>query len=354
MKNLSKYLIGQNSKLQIVLKKISLNGEKILFVVNKKKELIGVITDGDVRRSILKKNNLEKSIINVFNTRPFFFKEANYNNEELLKNFIKRKINAIPIVDNNKKIIKIIFFSDLLKKKVTKKKVTKKKINTICIIMAGGMGTRLEPFTKILPKPLIPINNKAIIEHIIEEFKKFQIKKIYLTVNYKSLLIKSYFRELKLESSVNFIQEREKRGTIGGIKKIQHKIKKPFFVSNCDVLVKTDYSDLYEFHLKNDSDITIVASTKKFKIPYGVCDIDPKTGTLKKMLEKPVNNYLINTGLYVLSPRLFKIIPNDKKFDITDLINLVDKKKINVFPIHEKDWIDVGQWPEYHKATKQI
>ena len=159
---------------------------------------------------------------------------------------------------------------------------------------------------------------------------------------------------MKLKSPISFVEEKDELGTIGGIKILKNKLNKPFFVTNCDIIVKTDLSDLYEFHVKNKSEITIVASTSKLAIPYGVCKIDSSTGTLKSMLEKPVLDYLVNTGFYVLSPKILKLIPNKKKFDMTDLIDLVDNKKIYVYPIHSDDWIDIGQWPEYHKATKSL
>lgn len=351
MKNISKYLIKPNSKLNYALKKISKSGEKILIVVNSERVLLGTITDGDLRRSILKNNNLNQSIKKVFNTKPIFFQKNSYSKDLLIKTFIKKKINAIPITNIKKKIVDIVFFNNAVFQKKAKNK-DKKKLDVPCVIMAGGRGTRLEPFTKILPKPLIPINNKAIIEHIIDGLKFSRINNIFMTINYKSLLIKSYFKDLKLKSKISFIEEKEKRGTIGGIKVLEKKFKKPFFVTNCDILIKIDHADLYDFHLKNDSDITIVASTRKFKIPYGVCKIDTKSGNLKNILEKPEYNYLVNTGLYILSPRVFKYIPSQKKFDMTDLINVVDKKKINVFPIHNNDWVDVGQWPEYNRASK--
>ena len=351
MKTILKYFINPNSKLEYALKKISKSGEKFLIVVDKEKKLLGTITDGDIRRSILKNNDLKKSIKNVFNKNPIYFVKGQYTKEKIFKILFKKKINATPIINSQKKVVDIIFINNLFSPKI-KKKISKKKVDTFSIIMAGGKGTRLEPFTKILPKPLIPLNNKAIIEHIIDGFRKHSIKKIYMTINYKSLLIKSYFKELKLKSPVSFIEEKEQLGTIGGIKFLQKKIKKPFFVTNCDILVKTDLFDLYDFHQKNKSDITIVASTRKLSIPYGVCELDSDTGTLKNMLEKPVLDYLVNTGFYVLSPEVLKLIPKKKKFDMTELIDCVDKKKIHIYPIHNDDWIDIGQWPEYHKATK--
>ena len=154
-------------------------------------------------------------------------------------------------------MVNIIFINDLLSPKINKKKY-KKKVDTCGVIMAGGKGTRLEHSLRRYYRSHIPINEKAIIEHIIDGFKDHNLNKIYMTVNYKSLLIKSYFKELKLKSPISFVEEKEQLGTIGGIKLLKNKVNKPFFVTNCDILVKTDLSDLYEFHIKNNSYITIV------------------------------------------------------------------------------------------------
>ena len=210
--------------------------------------------------------------------------------------------------------------------------------------MAGGKGTRLAPFTKVLPKPLLPINEKPVIEHIIEKFFDYGIANFYITVNYKSLLLKSFFTELKPNYSVKFLGEKKPLGTVGCLKNYRKYFKNSFFVCNCDVIVDVDYNDVYNFHQKRKNDITIVASTKKFEIPYGVCEINKK-GNLKKIVEKPKQNLLANVGLYLLNPRILKLIPKNKYFHMTELIEVCRKKgfKVGVFPINDSDWLDAGQ-----------
>ena len=221
--------------------------------------------------------------------------------------------------------------------------------------MAGGKGDRLAPFTKVLPKPLIPINEKPVIEHIIEKFTLFGAKNFYLTVNYKSRILKSFFLELKPNYSVKFFDEIKPLGTVGGLKSHQKKFKNSFFVTNCDIIVDADYKDILNFHKINDYDITLVASATKYFIPYGICELD-NTGHLMGIKEKPSYNFLANTGLYVLNPRVLKLIPKNKFFQMTELIKKAKKKKlrIGVYPINSQKWVDVGHWTEYKKTLEKM
>ena len=222
--------------------------------------------------------------------------------------------------------------------------------------MAGGKGLRLNPFTKILPKPLVPLNDKTIIEHIIDKFVSFGIKNFTLTLNYKSKILKSFFKELKNTNiTIKFLEEKKPLGTAGSLKLLKNKLPNNFFVSNCDVLIKADYKEIYDFHKKNKNIVTIVASTKELKIPYGVCKINKK-GLLSQIDEKPSYNFLVNTGLYVINSKSLKLIPSGKRFDVNELINKIKKNKgrVGIFPINEKSWFDVGQWNEYEKTTKEI
>ena len=221
--------------------------------------------------------------------------------------------------------------------------------------MAGGSGTRMEPFTKVLPKPLIPIHEKPIIEHIIDKFLNIGCDSFHLTVNYKSKILKAYFEELQPNYSLSFIDEKEPLGTAGSLRYLKDKFYKPFFVTNCDIIIKADYASLYEFHQKNNYDITLVASAKEYIIPYGTCELNAE-GHLSHINEKPMYNFLINTGLYILNPDVLNIIPKDKFYHITHLIEdaKTQGKKIGVFPVDDDDWIDIGQWVEYKKAIDKF
>jgi len=223
------------------------------------------------------------------------------------------------------------------------------------VIMAGGKGTRLEPFTKILPKPLVPIHEKPIIEHIIEKFTTIGIDDFHITTNYKSRILKAFFEELNPDYSLNFVKELEPLGTAGSLKLLEGKLDKPFFVTDCDILIKTDYVSLYEFHQNGRYDVTLVASAKEYVIPYGTCELNSE-GHLSHINEKPKYDFLINSGLYVLNPDILSIIPENKFYHITNLIEDAQKqgKKVGVFPIDDDNWIDVGQWAEYKKVVDNL
>ena len=213
--------------------------------------------------------------------------------------------------------------------------------------MAGGQGTRLKPFTNIFPKPLIPIGKIPAVEHIIENFMKFGVKKVMLTLNYKKDLVKSYFKQNKFRK-LTFIEEKKPLGTAGALKLAGKKITSDFFVSNCDTICKFNLSKFYDYHKKNKYDFTIVVASKHHEFPYGSCVIDKK-GKLKKIIEKPSTQHLVNIGLYLLKPSVVKLIPANKYFDMDTLIKKIKEKKfsIGVFPVSEDSWIDVGEWSKY-------
>ena len=221
--------------------------------------------------------------------------------------------------------------------------------------MAGGKGKRMEPFTKVLPKPLIPINDKTVIEHIIDRFQLFGCENFYLTVNYKSKILKAYFEELDLTYNINFVTEDIPLGTIGSLSFLKKEIKNSFFVTNCDCIVKADYQSIYNFHQSNNYDLTLVASAKEYVIPYGTCELNDN-GSLSKINEKPKYNFLINTGFYVLNANLIQLIPDNKFYHITDLISDLRRRKmrVGVYPVYDSSWLDVGQWHEYKQSVKML
>ncbi len=266
--------------------------------------------------------------------------------------FLKQKFDLIPVIDSKKNVVEILHWDEIF---YNNKKNAIKKINIPVIIMAGGQGTRLQPFSEILPKPLIPINGKTILERIIEKFHIQGFQNFNFIINYKSLILKAYIQEIKEKFSINFFEEKKTLGTIGGILLAKNKILNNFFVSNCDVIINADYLDLLDFHKKKSNDITLVASTKEYIIPYGNCKIDKK-GNLTKIIEKPKYDFLINSGLYVFNKRVMKLIPPNKYFDFTHLVEIAKKNKykIGVYPIYEDSWIDVGQWSEYKKSFERF
>ena len=277
-------------------------------------------------------------------------KKENYSITQAKNIFLKKRIDVIPIVERSKKVVDVITFENIFKKNNLSKTFSKS-----VVIMAGGKGTRLEPFTNVLPKPLVPINEKPIIEHIIERFVENKVSDFFITSNYKSKVLKAYFQEKKPRFKLTFIEESKPLGTAGGLSLLEGKLKKPFIVTNCDTIININFDDLMHFHISNHNDLTLVASSKEHVIPYGTCKLTKK-GYLEKIVEKPKFDFFVNVGLYVINPNLLKLIPKNKSFDMIDLIKLakIKKKQVAAYPIDEDSWIDVGQWSEYHKAIDRL
>ena len=333
------------------MKLLDKTAEKCLLVVDKNRKLLGTVTDGDLRRSILAGAQFSEDISECYHKRPVTLVEGHFNTEEAKQLFRGKKLDLIPVINDEGTLIEYLTWGSL----DDVQKPARSLQDVPVVIMAGGKGARLEPFTKVLPKPLVPIQEKPIIEHIIERFTDIICSEFYLTVNYKGRILKAYFEELQPDYNVTFVDENEPLGTAGSLQLLMGKFDKPFFVTNCDIIVKADCVSLYEFHQKGGYDITLVASTKEYIIPYGTCELNGD-GHLSHINEKPHYDFLINTGLYVLNPNMLKLIPENKFYHITHLIEDAKNqgKKVGVFPIDDEAWIDVGQWAEYQKAVKQL
>ena len=348
-------LIRDSISIIEALKKLDQTAEKVLFIVDNQNILLGALTDGDIRRYLLKGNSLEDSIERIYNKSPKYINKTEFSSEAAKKIFLKYKITLLPILDKNKKIVEIISWKSIFSKEESISKLTKHRIKLPVIIMAGGKGTRLDPFTKILPKPLIPIGEKPIIEMIMDKFFDNGMSDFYITINHKAKMIKAYFEEFRAKYKINFIEEDKPLGTAGGLKFLQEKIKGPFFVSNSDILIEADYSEILKYHKTHNNDITIVGCLKNFSIPYGICEIENGCNLIK-IREKPEFNYLVNTGMYIINSDIIKIIPKNEFYHITQLIACVRSRdgKVGVFPISEQSWIDIGEWEKYKKALERL
>jgi NDP-sugar pyrophosphorylase family protein len=314
---------------------------------------LGTLSDGDVRKALLKGEFHKDKINKYYQKKPTFLKKENYSLIQAKNIFIRKRIDVIPIVENPKKVVDVVTFENIFKN--DKNNYRPRSYSKTVIIMAGGKGTRLEPFTNVLPKPLVPINEKPIIELIIEKFVKNNVSNFFITSNYKSNILKAYFQETKPKFKLSFVDEPKPLGTAGGLSLLKNKLKKPFIVTNCDTIININFDDLMHFHVLNKNEVTLVASSKEHTIPYGTCKLTKK-GRLQKIIEKPKFDFFVNVGLYVLNPNLIKLIPKNKAYDMTDLIQLAKtkKKRVGVYPIDSDSWIDVGQWSEYRKAVDRL
>lgn len=327
------------------MKKIDANGQGIIYVLNQGK-MAGLATDGDIRRFILNKGDLNALVDKIMNRTPLVLPvEREYQAHEVLR---ENKITSIPILGQDGKLCNIIFFDDWMELK-------RASVNIPTVIMAGGEGTRLYPYTKILPKPLIPIGEKTITEHIMDRFQGYGCNEFTMIVNYKKHFVKSYFLDSEKEFNVKFIEEETFLGTGGGLKFLEGKFSSTFFLTNCDILIEEDYAQIFEYHKKNGNLATMVCAVKNMTIPYGTVEL-AEDGSAVHLTEKPQLSFITNTGFYVLEPEFIREIPSNTFIHITDILQkcIDEGKKVGVYKIPEENWLDMGQLEELEMMKKRL
>ncbi len=329
IKEFSEILIQPNSRLKAAMNQLDVTAKKILFVVDNNKVLIGSLSDGDIRRWILTGGKLEAEVRKVCFRNPYSVRQ-DFNVEEVKAQMLKKRIDFVPVLDKKGRIIEFLSSDKLFKFKPGAYKKTPIKLPVV--IMAGGKGTRLDPFTKVLPKPLIPIGEKTIIEVIIDKFTEYGVNSFYISLFHKSKIIKSYFDELNPPYKIKYLYEDKPLGTAGCLKQLENSLSGSFIMTNCDIIVDTDYNEVLTHHEKEKNDITLVASLKHFNIPYGICEIG-RNGVLSKIKEKPEYSFLVNTGMYLINSKVLHHIPHNEFFHMTHLIEDVKDKggRIGIF-----------------------
>ena len=323
---------------------------KMLFVFDEA-HFEGIFTIGDVQRAIIKNVPLNKPVSAIVD------KNKKYVTPEEDRTEIRRKMLAIrsecmPVVDANGNLVDVYFWGDLFKHSEPQHR---EKIDLPVVIMAGGKGTRLKPLTNVIPKPLVPVGDKTILEVIMDQFEGIGCHKFYMSVNYKADMIKYYLGQLDHKYDIEFFMEDKPLGTIGSVSLLKGKIITPFFVSNCDSINEQDYRDVYDYHVSNHNDMTVVTLVKSFKIPYGVIETG-EDGLMTALKEKPEQTYQVNTGVYILNPELIDEIPEGEFFHITHLMEKVQKRggRVGCFPVSEHAWKDMGEWSEYLKMINVL
>ena len=336
-------LITEDFTIKKALEVIDKGLKRIAIVVDSSGKLLGTLNDGDIRRALLNENSLNNSIKDIYHKNPSVC-YVNDSKDTIIKTALKHKVYQIPIVDNEYKLVDVEDLATLLSNKKKKNKV---------ILMAGGLGTRLQPLTNEIPKPLLKVGTKPILETIIENFCNYGFKDIIISVNYKADMIKNYFQDgSKFGVNIEYLEENKRLGTAGALSLIKEDINEAFFVMNADLLTNVNFEQLLDFHNQGNSTSTMCVREYDFQVPYGV--IKTKDDKIESISEKPIHKFFVNAGIYLLSPEVLEFIPNNTFYDMPTLFEELIEKDYNVlsFPIHEY-WLDIGRVVDYERANNE-
>ena len=345
-------LVPPSVTIKAGMKKLDETAEKILFVVNENHKLCGTVTDGDIRRGLINGLRFEDKIEKVMCQKFMAVHLDDENIEERAKELmLKNKFEQIPVIDSNGIIKDVILWTDIFGTLVRQEYYATKPNKVV--IMAGGKGTRLDPFTRILPKPLIPIGDRPVIEVIMDTFSRYGFNKFVYTLNYKKEYIKLYLQENKFSYEIEWVEEPDFLGTVGSLSLLEDKLRETFYVVNCDSLLNYDYEKILLWHKKSQAALTIVGCHNEIKIPFGVLELS--NGDLVSIREKPTHDVIINTGIYIIEPKVISNIPKGRKIDMNEFIDIILKRgeKVTVYPI-SSGWFDIGQWEEYKKCVNML
>jgi len=336
-------MIPYNASLLDALKKMDALDKKLLIVLSNGK-FAGLLSAGDIQRAVIQNKPLDTQVKHVMRSKIRIASPVDDFNT-IKQMMFDYRMELCPVVTADNDIEGVYFWEDIFS---DKKPQPQKQFNLPVVIMAGGLGARLKPLTNVLPKPLIPLNNKTIIEEIIESFQYHGCDTFYISVNYKAELIQYYLTHQNLSSILNYFKEDKPMGTAGSLSLLNNIINETFFVTNCDIIIEQDYSEILNYHREANNEITIVGALKHLAIPYGTFET-AENGKLINLTEKPEITLKLNTGMYILEPHLLKEIPINQFFHITQLIENINRRggKVGVFPISERSWKDIGEWKKY-------
>ena len=327
------------------MQKINNNSVGILFLISDEKRLNACITDGDIRRWLLNGGNLTEPAHNAANKHPKYAKSV----EEARTLYHKRNYVAIPIIDDNGILLDVYTGINRENKK------EHNPLHIPVVINAGGKGTRLDPFTRVLPKPLIPVGENPIIELIMREYQTYACDDFHIIVNYKKDLIKAYFMDNENHYRIHWYDEKLPLGTGGGLSLLKGRLDKTFFFINCDALLKANYEEILAFHKEQGNAITMICAYKNIEIPYGVIEMGVN-GKIESMREKPIMSVLTNTGCYIVEPEVLEDMIDGESIGFPDIVERQKEKgrKVAAFPISENDWMDMGQLSELEKMRIRL
>ncbi|MFZ5753912.1 MAG: nucleotidyltransferase family protein [Bacillota bacterium] len=339
--DLKSICISPTTSILRAIENIDVNGVQIVLVVDDKNRLLGTVTDGDVRRAILKGIPLDEPVTRIMNTEPTVG-SVHDNKAMLLRKMERKRLHQIPVVAEDGYLVGLEVLDEIIK--------FQHRENWV-VLMAGGLGSRLRPLTNNCPKPLLKVGSKPILETIIENFIEFDFRKFFISVNYKAEMIEEYFGNgSQWGVEIEYIREENKMGTAGALTLLREKPNKPLIDMNGDLLTKINFSQLLNYHIENQAQGTMCVRELSFQVPYGVVKIDKHR--LLGIDEKPIQRFLINAGIYVLEPHLLDLIPPNTHYNMTSLFEEAINRGLETatFPIREY-WLDIGQMSDYEKAN---
>ena len=341
MKNIEDITVKESISILEVMKIIDESSKQIAIVIDENNKLLGTISDGDIRRALLKNIPLTESVKEIYFKTPTVA-SINDSREEIINICKVKKIHQIPIVDSKGNLVGLEILDELISKE--------KKLNKV-VLMVGGLGTRLQPLTENIPKPMLEVGNKPILQTIVEKFAEYGYLDIVMCINYKSHVIKDYFGDgAEFGVNIEYVSEKDRMGTAGALSLLKDKPQEPFFVMNGDLLTNANFEHLHNFHISNNSIGTMCVRDYDFQVPFGVVSI--KDTKILSIDEKPMHKFFVNAGIYMFDPEILDYIPKNEFYDMPTLFKkLIDKnKKVISFPLREY-WLDVGRIEEYEKAN---
>ena len=336
-----KVTITQTATMQDAIEAINAHGLRVALVVDDKYHLVGVITDGDIRRALLAHLDVSTSVTKVMNASPKTASEK-HSKSQLLAIMKRDHILSIPIVDTDGKLVNL---------KTLHHVINQKRYETPVFLMAGGFGTRLHPLTDACPKPLLKVGGKPILETIIESFINAGFYQFYISTHFLPEMIKNYFGDgAKWDVNIHYIHEESPLGTGGALGLLPDELPDtPIIMMNGDLLTKVDFEHLLNFHQQQDAICTMCGTEYEFQVPYGVIECDGERVT--SMVEKPLQKYFINAGIYVVEPALIKQTAKNQRIDMPSLLEqqMAKGENVAIFPIHEY-WLDIGKMNDFERA----
>lgn len=343
MRHYKEHLILSSTTIREALKVLEkLSHDAISFVVDEYDVLIGSLTDGDVRRGLIKGAELDQPVDDIIQSNPRFIRKSDQDIQKVIE-YRDNDFKIIPILDQNNRIVNVINFGDL-----------KSYLPVDVVVMAGGKGTRLRPLTNNTPKPLLKVGGKPIIEHNIERLSLFGMDDFWITVNYLGEQIQQYLGNGNQKNlNINYVWEDEPLGTIGSVSKIETFIHDYVLVTNSDILTNLDYEDFFLRFIEHNADFAVVTIPYKVDVPYAV--LETSNGHVMNFKEKPTYTYYSNGGIYLMKREVTEGIPKNSFYNTTDLMEelISSGKKVLSYPLSGY-WLDIGKPEDFEKAQEDI